>query len=76
MARDKFEVVLVVDCNGDYAVGQEIDDACDAYDTGIGGSLPRVAYRLTVDVPLPEPREANIHLADDTPAEIIATVEE
>lgn len=75
-ARDTLEVVVVVDCNGDYAVGQDIDAACAAYDELIGGDLPRVAYRLQVDCPLPEPREVCVHLADDAPAHVIATVSE
>ena len=49
------EVWVVVDENGDYAVGADDDGAYDAYDETVGGTrLARRAVKVTLTVPLPE----------------------
>ncbi|MHB8953335.1 MAG: hypothetical protein ACYC4U_10235 [Pirellulaceae bacterium] len=74
--RTKLEVWIVLDENGDYTTGTTKDDAVERYGDCIGISGPLAVYGLSVDVPIPEPRTAEITLADDAPVEIIATVQE
>ena len=51
------EVWICVDAAGDYAVGKEESEACDAYEQTIGELVNCGGYRLVkliVNVPLPD----------------------
>jgi hypothetical protein len=76
MARTQLEIWIAVDENGDYEVSSTKEDVVTRFgdNVGVGGVL--VVYQLTVDVPLPEVREASVTLKDDAPVEIITTVVE
>jgi hypothetical protein len=75
-AREKLDLWLVVDANGDYDVRNDRDAALEAYVEMIGGNEIRALYHLVVDAPLPATREVSVALADNAPAEIIVTVVE
>lgn len=51
------EVWVVVDADGDYAVGKDEDEATSAFEENVGGSGGRRCVRITVRVPLPKPIE-------------------
>jgi hypothetical protein len=56
-------IVLLVDEDGDYAVGQDEDDARERYDDEVGGDRARHFIHLSIRVPLPRP----IHVSGDLP---------
>lgn len=62
-----FDVVVLIDSNGDYAVGKDSDSAVEQYETDIGNLSDSGGYRLinlTVNAPLPE----QVELAATIPA--------
>ena len=56
-------IVLLVDEDGDYAVGQDEDDARERYDDEVGGDRARHFIHLSIRVPLPWP----IHVSGTLP---------
>lgn len=61
------EVVVLVDANGDYAVGTSAEDAANKYGDEIGavnGELGLRLVELTVTVPLPETIVAEVTVPD------------
>lgn len=48
------EVYVVVDSAGDYGVGRDEDEACEDYDSDIGGTSCRRIVKVKLTVPLPE----------------------
>jgi hypothetical protein len=76
MTRETLEVWVCFDENGDYEVSKTKDDAVEKFTDNIGISGMISVVCLNVNVQLPEPREANIVLADDAATEIAVSVEE
>lgn len=65
MKTKTLEVWVVVDADGDYAVGTDEETACDAFDSEVGGNHGRRVVKMSVTVPLP----AVIELTGEVPAE-------
>jgi hypothetical protein len=74
--REKLEVWIAVDENGDYEVSSTKEDVIERFGDNIGITGPISVVSLTVDVQLPEPRECIVILKDDAATEILVTVEE
>lgn len=64
-ALESFEVFLVIDSGGDYAIGVDYETALEAYDNDIGGGAARRIVKLVVRATLPEEAE---QLSVDVPA--------
>jgi hypothetical protein len=57
MATSTFSLVLLVDANGEYAVGKDSESAIEAYENDIGSLGESGGFRLLnleVKAPLPE----------------------
>jgi hypothetical protein len=66
METVQVEVWVIVDADGDYAVGSSMDDAGEAFDDNIGGHSPRRAVKVTLTVPKPKA----VELVGTVPAEV------
>lgn len=65
MPHPTFEVFLLCDSNGDYAVGNSADAARERYEEDIGELVNCDGFRLVkmlVKVPLPEPVELSVEV--------------
>ncbi|MFO0823028.1 MAG: hypothetical protein U0792_07895 [Gemmataceae bacterium] len=64
------EVWVVVDEDGDYAVGKDSEAASEAFEADIGSSAERGLRRVkvTVKVPLPKPLEVVGTVVEEEPA--------
>lgn len=63
----EIEVWIVVDENGDYTVGADLDSAAERYGEDVGGDNGSLGIRhvkVTLKVPLPKP----IELTGEVPA--------
>lgn len=63
----KVEVVVVVDADGEYAVGVDADDAGNNYDASYDTSvqIPRRLVRITLNVPLPQVVELEAEIPEE-----------
>ncbi len=50
------EIWIVIDPNGDYAVGVDVDAAHEAYENDIANCKVLQTYKLKLSVPTPAPR--------------------
>ncbi len=76
MAKVSHEVFIVVDANGDCAVGTTADAARESFDDNVGGLADGEGFRMvrvTVSVPLPEIIDVTAEVEDDEPATASAT---
>ncbi|MGE4159990.1 MAG: hypothetical protein AB7F75_12940 [Planctomycetota bacterium] len=73
------DVCLIVDCNGDYAVGQDEESAAEAYEELIGAMSAAGSTRyvwLKVRVPAPQALEMSVVCPEQsTPSEAAVIVE-
>lgn len=69
-----FDVVILIDANGDYAVGKCNDTAVEAYEADIGSIGDSGGYRLvnlTVKAALPAPVELAAMIPADGSASVV-----
>lgn len=72
--KQKCEIWLVIDSDGDYAIGADRNDALDAFDDSYGSSGgPRRVIKITAMVTPPEAISAETEV--DVPDEAGETVE-
>lgn len=60
----EIEISFVIDADGDYAIGKDLDDALETYAQDVGGSGLTRTYTLKLHVPLPKPTEVTGTLPD------------
>ncbi len=65
MEKVTVEVWVIVDCDGNYSVGLDLDAAHEVYDGEYGAQGPRRVLKLAVDCPIP----AEVELTGAVPAE-------
>jgi hypothetical protein len=70
-----FDVYLMIDANGDYAVGVDVDQVAELYDETIAGSECRRLIHITVSANPPVIVEANVTVPDEAGETISASVE-
>jgi hypothetical protein len=73
--KQTFEIVLIVDANGDYAVGADYDNATENYDNEVGGGAARRVITIRANVALPEEPEVVVDVPDMAGQKIEATAE-
>ena len=69
----EIEISFVIDEDGDYAIGKDLEAAAEAYADDVNGSALRRAYTLKLHVPLPKPTEVTGALPD-TEGEVTLTI--
>lgn len=47
------DIFVIVDSNGDYAIGMDVDSVYEAFDDQIGGQQPRRMFQLKVMAEMP-----------------------
>jgi hypothetical protein len=70
-----FDVYLMIDANGDYAVGVDVDQVAELYDETVAGSECRRLIKLTVSANLPKPVEASVTVPDEAGETVAAKAE-
>jgi hypothetical protein len=71
-----FEIFLIVDSNGDGALGLGYDHATENYDNEVGGGSGRRIIKINAKVALPEDAEIDITVPDTAGDRIEAEVAE
>ena len=67
------EIYLVVDSEGNYSVGSDLDSARDAYDADNNEPIRRVVC-LTVELPTPQKTAVNVSIPADKAGTPIVSV--
>ena len=62
--QNTIEVWIVMNEDGDYEVGKDVDDAAEQFDDNLTGSLRRIV-KINVNMTPPQVREANVAVPDD-----------
>jgi hypothetical protein len=63
-----YEIVLIIDSNGDAAVGLDYNEATTVYDENVGGGAARRVIYLNVNVSPPKEEVLTVDVADDAGA--------
>lgn len=66
-------VWVMVDSDGDYAVGIDADNAADNYDQEVNANSGRRLVKVLVTVPLPVPLEATATIEEEVEATATAS---
>lgn len=69
------DVFVVIDSNGDYAVGGNDDAALENFDNEVGGDRPRRIVKLNVTMRLPVVTEVSVTVPDEAGQQVTATAE-
>lgn len=64
--KTTLQICLIVNSDGDYAVGADFDAAADAYDSDIGGGAARRVIKLNVKLALPKEEEVFVEVPEAT----------